>query len=193
LTLGIRMAELTRATMRDVHREHGTWWFRAVGKGNKVRNVPAVARFMRAYQDYRLSIELPQLPDQEEGTLALMQHVSPQNRKAISEYQIRKIIQPIFARAGDLLSELAESEDDSLAQMDMHADAERLRCATPHWLRHTYATNLHNHHVDPRIIKTCLGHASLETTMIYSHTEARQRHEAIESALAGEQSSIGVQ
>ena len=42
--------------------------------------------------------------------------------------------------------------------------------------------------VDPRIIKTCLGHASLDTTMIYSHTEARARHEAIEKALSDETS-----
>ena len=49
LTLGIRMAELTRATMAYVHREHGQWWFRAIGKGNKGRQVPAVERFMRAF------------------------------------------------------------------------------------------------------------------------------------------------
>lgn len=184
LTLGIRMAELTRASMSDVHREHGAWWFRAIGKGNKERNVPAVARFMRAYQDYRLSIDLPKLPAADEEPQSLVQYVMPENRKGISEYQIRKVVQPLFKRAADKLDQQAEEIEDSIAQMDMHADAEKLRRATPHWLRHTYATNLHNRAVDPRIIKTCLGHASLDTTMIYSHTEARQRHEAVEAAFS---------
>jgi len=184
LTLGIRMAELTRATMNDVHREHGAWWFRAIGKGNKVRQVPAVARFMRAFRDYRLSIDLPPLPSAEENDLPLIQYVTPNNRGAISEYQIRKIVKPILLKAADMVVARADVTEDSIEQMDMHSDVEKLRRATPHWFRHTYATNLHDASVDPRIIKACLGHANLETTMIYSHTQARSRHEAIEKALA---------
>lgn len=184
LMLGIRMAELTRATMTDVYRKRGAWWFRAIGKGNKERQVPAVARFMRAFQDYRISIDLPALPATDEESMPLVQYVAADNRGAISEYQIRKIVKPLFANAAKLLEPQAESTDDTMLQMDLHADAEKLRQATPHWFRHTYATNLHDAEVDPRIIKTCLGHASLDTTMIYSHTEARARHEAIEKALS---------
>ncbi|MCZ6733789.1 MAG: tyrosine-type recombinase/integrase [Gammaproteobacteria bacterium] len=184
LTLGIRMAELTRATMTDIHRERGAWWFRAIGKGNKERQVPAVERFMRSFQDYRLSIELPTLPATDEATMPLIQYVTTNNRGAISEYQIRKIVKPLLTKAADLLVTRAETTKDAMLQMDLHADAEKLRQATPHWFRHTYATNLHDAEVDPRIIKTCLGHASLDTTMIYSHTEAKARHEAIEKALS---------
>ena len=184
LTLGIRMAELTRATMSDVYRERGVWWFRAIGKGNKERQVPAVERFVRAFQDYRISIDLPALPAADEDAMPLIQYVTAENRGAISEYQIRKIVKPILRKAADLLTQRADVVDDSIEQMDLHADTEKLRRATPHWFRHTYATNLHDAEVDPRIIKTCLGHASLDTTMIYSHTEARARHEAIEKALA---------
>ncbi len=186
LALGIRMAELTRATMTDVHRERDVWWFRAVGKGNKERLVPAVERFMRAFQDYRISIDLPSLPAVDEETMPLIQFVTPDNRGAISEYQIRKIVKPILLKAADLLTEQAETADDSIGQMDLHDDAEKLRLATPHWFRHTYATNLHDASVDPRIIKTCLGHSSLDTTMIYSHTQARARHETIQRALSDE-------
>ena len=184
LTLGIRMAELTRASMTDVHRERGAWWFRALGKGNKIRQVPAVERFMRAFQDYRLSIDLPALPAADEDDMPLIQYVTPDNRGAISEYQIRKIVKPLLNRAADVLTNRADTTDDAMVQMDMHADAEKLKQATPHWFRHTYATNLHDAGVDPRIIRTCLGHASLDTTMIYSHTEAKARHEAIERAFS---------
>ena len=109
--------------------------------------------------------------------------VTAANRGTISEYQIRKIVKPILRKAAALLATRAEATDDAMVQMDLHADAEKCRQATPHWFRHTCANNLHDKGVDPRIIKTCLGHASLDTTMIYSHTEARARHEAIEKAL----------
>ena len=181
LTLGIRMAELTRATMTDVYREKGLWWFRAVGKGNKERQVPAVERFMRAFQDYRISIDLPALPDPE--TEADMQFVTPENRGGISEYQVRKIVKGVFVKAADTLAEQAEGVEDSIEQMDWLADVDKLRRATPHWLRPTYATNLHDANVDPRIVKSCLGHASLDTTMLYSHSSYRARHGAVNAAL----------
>ena len=142
---------------------------------------------MRAYQDYRISIDLPALPTADEEAMPLIQFVTADNRGAISEYQIRKIVKPILRKSAALLTTRTEATDEAMLQLDLHADAEKCRQATPHWFRHTYATNLHDAGVDPGIIKTCLGHASLDTTMIYIQTEARARHEAIEKALADEE------
>ena len=55
----------------------------------------------------------------------------------------------------------------------------------PHLFRHSRAMHLYQHGMDLTLISQWLGHANLETTLIYAHADTEMKRKAIEKATSG--------
>jgi len=158
---GLRVGEAVRIQLRDLretHTEHPRLHVRC-GKGGKDRYVPLFPAMVVELRDWWKTHRHPTFlfPGPTTGW--------------------RERAQPADAaqRADTHLSVSAVQNTFRLARAASALPPE----ATVHTLRHCYATHLLEEGVSLRLISQYLGHASLETTLIYTHltplNEARTR------------------
>ena len=81
----------------------------------------------------------------------------------------------------------------------IHGDSARTECADipenvyPHLLRHSRAMHLYQHGMPLELISQWLGHANLETTLMYAHADTEHKRMAIEKATSnGKKSPIDI-
>jgi integrase/recombinase XerC len=152
---GLRLAELHRLNCSDVDLDAGL--VRVTGKGSKQRIVPIGSEAARAISDY-FDISAPGLDttDTSEPPPAIPAAADevPLFRTTTGRRLSRRQIQRIVGRLLDAVS-----------------GAEGL---SAHALRHSFATHLLDEGADLIVVRELLGHASLSTTRVYTHT-SRER------------------
>ncbi len=138
------------------------WWFVTVGKGNKERLITVSDAMLQALKRYRSSLGLSPLPTVGEATPLI---INAKTRQPLtSTRQIRSIVQTCFNQA-----------IERMLQDGFLEDAEQLKAATVHWLRHTGISDDVKHR--PREhVRDDAGHGSSAITDKYIDIELRARH-----------------
>lgn len=149
---GLRVGEVHRLNLSHYKREKGT--LEVLGKGRKWNEIPLPA-LVEEYLAKVLEERIQPYSSKEEAFF-----VSQKGRR-LSIRQIQKITAQVF---------------EAFKQDHPHMTDLKLSC---HKLRHSFATMLLNNNVDIRVVKELLGHASIETTMIYTHINDEQKRSAM--------------
>jgi integrase/recombinase XerC len=125
---------------------------RVLGKGRKERVVPVGRPALRALTAYRTRCA--------EAGLAVATGAVFRNARGgrLTSRSVARLMEPHVLRSGTTTK------------------------ATPHALRHTFATHLLGAGADLRAIQELLGHASLSTTQRYTHVDLRRLMEAYDRA-----------
>ncbi|HEX6925344.1 MAG TPA: tyrosine recombinase XerC [Longimicrobiaceae bacterium] len=142
---GIRLSELQQLDVDDV--DLVSERVRVLGKGRKERIVPMGRKAVAALRKYEPRREALLAMAERPDRRALF--VGPSGRR-LSTRAIQKIVSTLLDRV---------SEDAGLST---------------HSLRHSFATHLIDAGADLLAVKELLGHSSLSTTQIYTHT-SRER------------------
>lgn len=165
----LRISELVASqrwtpTMGDFIKDsQDNWWFKTVGKGNKARQIAVSNEMLEALKHYRVNyLAIDPYPTPGEK-LPLISHLTNINKPITNDRPIRHLVQDCFDLAADKL----ESENKK-------NDANILRTATVHWLRHTGISEDVKHR--PREhVRDDAGHSSSAITDRYIDIELLER------------------
>jgi len=172
---GLRISELIGTPMGALFGERDRdgvqrWWLEVLGKGDKVRIVPATSELMAELRTYRNGYGLPPSPYPGDLTpLLLPLGGAP---RAMSRGGVHVIIKSVFESTANRLHE----HGDAFAGL-----GERVMQASAHWLRHTAGSHMANKDVDLRHVRDNLGHESIATSSGYLHSADHVRHAETEA------------
>lgn len=163
----LRISELVASErwmpkMSDFFRDHNNnWWFKTVGKGNKLRQIAVSESMLLALKRWRNVLGLTGLPSPDEDIPLVTKN---NGSGAITNTKtIRNIVQLCFDKAVE-----------KLKMQKQFDEAELLRSATVHWLRHTGISD--DVKVRPREhVRDDAGHSSGAITDRYIDVELQAR------------------
>lgn len=146
---GLRVSELVALNRDEVNFDTGE--FTVVGKGRKARTVylsPEAIKWLKRYLATRADPFMP-LFIRYSGKKMQENDFDGESLR-INPRSIQRLIKKYVKRSGISVD------------------------ATPHTLRHTYATGLLSEGADLREVQELLGHSNVSTTQIYTHVTNRQ-------------------
>ncbi|KWF80478.1 integrase [Burkholderia diffusa] len=161
---GLRASELVGATLGDIRRdEHGDHWLPVLGKVT----LPALAR--TALDQYPVQRGLPVTPARWNPVTPLIASLE-EDGVGIEPRRLWRVLRRFFVLVADAI------------QDERPATAEKLRRASPHWMRHTHASHALARGAELIMVRDNLRHASISTTSTYLHSDEVQRARQFDQA-----------
>ena len=154
-----RIQELLDIRIKDVH-PGKTPTITLHGKGSKVRTVPLMEKTMEHFRNYVHVFHSEEGPYSNQRLFYVIRH-GQKNR--MCEDNARRLIHAYGVAAKELCPEVPDN---------VH----------PHLWRHSRAMHLYRHGMDLTLVSQWLGHARLDTTLIYAHADTERKRKAIEEA-----------
>ena len=152
---GIRLSELSGLSLGDLDLLSDQVKVR--GKGRKERIVPVGSRAVHALRRYlHLREGVAARPGGDRRAVFLSRH-----GKRLAPRGVQRLVQAMFSGVGG------------------HGGGGGLRV---HSLRHTFATHMLDAGADLRAVQELLGHASLSTTQVYTHTSVERLKKVYQQA-----------
>ena len=161
---GLRASELVQARLGMIEDDaQGHRWLHLIGKGCKTGTValPPIAR--AALDRYLVQRRLPTTPALWNPAMPLLCSLEQDSAEGITAARLWAVLKRFFAQVAEVVQELSP------------ATAEKLRRASPHWMRHTHATHALERGVDLTTVRDNLRHASVSATSMYLHTDKEKR------------------
>lgn len=140
------------------------WWFKTLGKGNKLRTIAVSNAMLEALKTYRISRDLSSLPSPSDNSplIPKLKGYGPIK----DTRHLRNLIQQCFDKAADKLRKQGKT-----------SEADSLGTATVHWLRHTgISDDINKRGRALAHVRDDAGHSSVSTTDRYNDIEVKKRH-----------------
>jgi site-specific recombinase XerD len=162
---GLRSSEIVGATLGQIETDaQGDHWLKLLGKGSKAGKValPPLARV--ALDHYLMQRGVPTTPALWKPSTPLIADLTVRGgHSRITSSRLWDVTKRFFMATADAIE--AQSPKT----------AEKLRRASPHWMRHTHATHALAKGAELTTVRDNLRHASVSTTSVYLHTDQAKR------------------
>ena len=170
---GLRASELVGATLGQIKIDpDDDRWLHLVGKGSKAGKVALPPLASAALDRYLAQRALPTTPARWDPRTPLLGSLEPDSEAGITATRLWNVMRRFFGQAADIIKDHSP------------ATAEKLRRASPHWMRHTHATHALARGAELTTVRDNLRHASVSTTSIYLHTDEAKRARQLGAAFA---------
>jgi integron integrase len=170
---GLRLMECVRLRVKDVDFDRMQILVRD-GKGDKDRVTMLPRSLVEPLREHLVKVRVLHRKDIAEGfgevylPYALDRKYPNAGREWAWQYVFPSSKRSVDPRSGAVRRHHADEKVLQRAMKSAVRDADIAKPATPHTLRHSFATHLLERGQDIRTIQELLGHTHVETTMIYT-------------------------